>query len=167
MKWYFNKLFMGFMSIVFMFLILNSCSDKSAGGDANTSQKIAGNEQGNKSHADLGNNKIDQDTIYESFNIDVQPFFHGGDEALTDYIQARIQYPKEAKNNGIEGTVYIRFVVTKNGTIGETQIMRTVDPNLEMEAIRVIRNLPKWTPGKKDGKHVNVWFIIPVKFKLQ
>jgi periplasmic protein TonB len=106
------------------------------------------------------------DEIYESFACDTRPVFPAGDSALINYVKSTIQYPPECKEQGLEGTVYVRFIITKTGTIEQPTVMRAVNPLMEEEALRVIKSLPKWTPGIKDGKPVNVWFIIPVKFKL-
>jgi len=105
--------------------------------------------------------------IFESFAIQEKPSFPGGDAALIQYVAANTKYPVIALENGIEGTVYIRFVVTRNGDVGEARVLRAVDPLLEEEALRVVKGMPKWTPGKNNGNPVNVWFIIPVKFVLQ
>jgi protein TonB len=105
--------------------------------------------------------------VFESFAIQEKPMFPGGDAELIKYVAEHTKYPVIAQESGIEGTVYIRFVVTKTGDVGQATVMRAVDPNLEEEALRVVKNLPKWTPGKNNGNPVNVWFIIPVKFKLQ
>ncbi len=105
--------------------------------------------------------------IFESFAIQEKPSFPGGDAELIKYVAEHTKYPVIALENGIEGTVYIRFVVTKNGDVGEAKVLRAVDPLLEEEALRVVKGMPKWTPGKNNGNPVNVWFIIPVKFVLQ
>jgi periplasmic protein TonB len=105
--------------------------------------------------------------VFESFAIQEKPMFPGGDAALIQYVAEHTKYPVIAQENGIEGTVYIRFVVTRSGDVGQATVMRAVDPQLEEEALRVVKTLPKWTPGKNNGNPVNVWFIIPVKFKLQ
>jgi protein TonB len=105
--------------------------------------------------------------VYEQYNIQEKPAFPGGEGELMTYIISNIKYPVVAQENGIEGTVYIRFVVTKTGNVGETQVMKSADPLLDEEAVRVVRSLPKWTPGKINGNPVNVWFIVPIKFKLE
>jgi protein TonB len=105
--------------------------------------------------------------VFESFAIQEKPAFPGGDAALMKYVAENVKYPVVAQENGVEGTVYIRFVVTKLGTVGEAQVMRSADPLLDAEALRVVKSLPTWTPGKNNGNPVNVWFIIPVKFKLE
>jgi protein TonB len=94
------------------------------------------------------------------------PEFPGGQLALRRYIAENIVYPAVARENGIAGTVYLRFEVTRTGTIGKVQLQKGVDPLLDEEAIRVIKGLPKFKPGEQNGKKVNVWYSIPVTFKL-
>ena len=98
--------------------------------------------------------------------VEKMPEFKGGQLALRKYIATNMDYPVVAQENDIQGTVYIRFVVKKNGKVGEVQLQRGVDPLLDEEAIRVIKTLPDFSPGKQGGKPVNVWFSVPVKFKL-
>lgn len=94
------------------------------------------------------------------------PEFPGGEEALRRYIAEHTKYPALAAENGIQGTVYVRFVVKKNGNVGEVQVTRGVDPLLDQEAIRVVKSLPKFKPGIQGGRPVNVWFSVPIYFKL-
>lgn len=98
--------------------------------------------------------------------VEKMPVFPGGQVALRRYIAENINYPVVAQENDIQGTVYLRFVVLRNGSIGEVQVQRGVDPLLDEEAVRVIESLPKFTPGRQGGRTVNVWFSVPVKFKL-
>lgn len=99
--------------------------------------------------------------------VEDMPEFPGGEIALRKYIAENIRYPEMAKENDIQGTVYVRFVVTKSGSIGRIEILRGVDPLLDKEAIRVVKTLPKWKPGKQRGKSVNVSYSMPIKFQLQ
>lgn len=99
--------------------------------------------------------------------VEQKPEFPGGDAALMKYISDNIRYPKNAHDNKIEGRVVISFVIRKDGTIGETKILRSVDPELDAEALRVVRSLPAFTPGKMNGKAVAVWYTIPITFKLK
>ena len=109
----------------------------------------------------------DNEEPLQIFQIQEKPMFPGGDSELLKYVALNTKYPVPAQESGIEGTVYIRFVVTKTGEVGNATVMRPIDPLLDEEALRVVKNLPKWTPGKNNGNPVNVWFIIPVKFQLQ
>jgi len=104
------------------------------------------------------------DKIYESFACDEKPSFPGGDSQLIKYISENTRYPNTEAD--VEGTVYIKFVITKIGEIGQTIVMRTADSLLDEEAIRVVKSLPKWEPAKIKGEPVNSWFIVPVKFKM-
>jgi protein TonB len=103
--------------------------------------------------------------VFERQSINEQPIFPGGESELNRFIETHIQYPEEAKKYNISGNAYVRFVITKTGHIGETQIMKSAHPLLDTEAIRIIKSMPLWTPGKKDGIPVNVWYIVPFKFK--
>lgn len=94
------------------------------------------------------------------------PEFPGGIPALKKWLAEHVNYPAIAKENGIQGTVYLRFVVKKDGTIGKVKILRGVDPLLDEEAIKVVKKLPRFKPGEQNGKKVNVWFSIPISFKL-
>ncbi len=94
------------------------------------------------------------------------PEFPGGQRLLILYISEHIKYPEQAVKQGIEGTVYLRFVVKKDGSVGEVQVTKGVDPLLDQEAVRVIKSLPKFKPGYQGGRPVNVWYSLPLVFKL-
>ena len=94
------------------------------------------------------------------------PTFPGGSDALLRFISESVKYPLEAVDNGIEGRVTLRFVVSTDGSVKRVEVLRSVHPVLDAEAIRVVSALPKWKPGKQNGKPVPVWFSVPVNFKL-
>ena len=98
--------------------------------------------------------------------VEEMPVFPGGDEALLKYIAENLRYPESAQKNNIQGRVYIQFAITSTGTIGEVKIMRGVDPELDAEAVRVIKSLPAFTPGKQGGVAVPVWYSVPILFQL-
>ena len=98
---------------------------------------------------------------------DMPEFKDGGINAFRKYVQENIKYPTVAAENGIEGTVFVQFVVDTDGGISNVTVTRGVDPSLNEEAMRVIRNAPKWKPGQQRGKPVRVQFTIPIVFKLQ
>lgn len=99
--------------------------------------------------------------------VEQSPVFPGGgDVALLKWINSHLRYPEKARENGVQGTVLLRFVVTKTGSVGDVQILKHVDPDLDREAVRVIKELPKLKPGRHDGEPVNVWFQVPVRFQL-
>jgi len=98
--------------------------------------------------------------------VEDMPQFPGGDKALMTWISKNVEYPKIAQKNGIEGRVYIDFVVTKDGDVKQVKLARSASPSLDAEAIRVISNMPKWKPGKQRGQNVNVQYTIPINFAL-
>lgn len=99
--------------------------------------------------------------------VEQMPQFPGGDAALMKWISKQIIYPTEAAENGIQGQVVVKFVVKRDGSIGDVVIVRSKDPALDREAVRVVRSLPNFTPGRNNGQPVNVWYTLPVRFKLQ
>ena len=99
--------------------------------------------------------------------VEEQPSFPGGQGALMQWLRDNIKYPVIAAENGIEGRVIVQFVVSKTGSISDVRVARGVDPSLDKEAVRVVSNMPKWTPGKQNGTTVNVRYTLPVTFKLQ
>lgn len=99
--------------------------------------------------------------------VEEMPTFPGGTEQMNRFLMETIKYPEIAKENGIEGKVFVRFCVTDKGKVNQVTIARGVDPLLDAEAIRVVKLLPDWTPGKQSGKAVNVWYTVPINFQLQ
>jgi protein TonB len=95
------------------------------------------------------------------------PSFPGGNTELMRYLSEQIIYPEDAIMNRIEGTVILRFVVSRTGAITQIELIRGVDPLLDNEAIRVVSGLPLWRPGKQEGVAVPVWFTLPVTFRLR
>ncbi len=98
--------------------------------------------------------------------VEEMPMFPGGDTELLKFIGENIVYPERAKENNIQGTVYLRFAVTSTGNIGEVQIVRGVDAMLDAAAIDAVRKLPAFRPGRQGGVAVPVWYSIPVRFQL-
>lgn len=99
--------------------------------------------------------------------VEEMPEFPGGEAALRAFIAKSINYPVIAQENGIQGKVYVTFVVDKDGGISEAKVARGVDPSLDKEALRVVNMLPKWKPGKQRGKPVRVSYTVPISFVLQ
>ena len=98
--------------------------------------------------------------------VENMPEFPGGDLGLMKYIQKNVKYPPIAKEYNITGKVYVQFIVDKSGTVTNVKIVRGVDKNLDAEALRVVKSLPKYKPGKQRGKPVRVMFTIPINFTL-
>lgn len=117
---------------------------------------------------DLGH--IDM-TIYEDNEtydfVDVDPKFPGGEAAMAKFLQENMDYPQLPKEMGIEGKVYLQFVVSRTGSISNVETLDTPHDDLAKEATRVVRLMPKWIPGEQAGKKVNVRFTLPVYFKLR
>lgn len=99
--------------------------------------------------------------------VEEMPSFPGGDAELFKFIYDNIKYPELAKENNIQGKVILRFCVTYKGTVDQVSVVRGVDPALDDEAVRVIKLLPLWKPGKQGGKPVNVWYSVPISFQLK
>lgn len=120
----------------------------------------------------LGEIDIYHDTIYgktEPYQlVDIMPEFKGGIDSLMSFVRQNLKYPDWEKENKIEGKVFVSFIVDKNGKIKEPKILRSVQgsKNFDKEVIRVINNMPDWTPGQQDGKTVDVQFNLPINFKL-
>ncbi len=98
--------------------------------------------------------------------VEDKPIFPGGDAALMKFIANNTKYPEIAKENGIQGRVFIQFVIDKTGRVTRCQVAKGVDPYLDSEALRVVKMLPNWSPGKQRGKAVPVTFVVPINFKL-
>lgn len=106
------------------------------------------------------------DTPFEA--VDEMPVFKGGDAALMQYIAENTKYPEASKTKGTQGKVIVRFAVEKDGSIGKVSVLKGVDPELDMEAMRVVKSLPAFEkPGVKDGKAVAVWYAIPINYTLK
>lgn len=99
--------------------------------------------------------------------VEQMPTFPGGQTELMAYLGKNIKYPTIAQENGTQGRVIIQFVVERDGTISDVHVARGVDPYLDKEAVRVVQSMPKWIPGKQNGKAVRVKFTVPVMFRLQ
>ena len=99
-------------------------------------------------------------------HVEQMPKFPGGDAELYKFISNNLNYPAMAIENNVQGRVVVQFVVTKDGSIGNVKVVRSVDRDLDNEAIRVCKKLPKFIPGKQNGQPVNVWYTLPVTFKL-
>lgn len=98
--------------------------------------------------------------------VEVPPSFPGGPGAMLSWISSHIQYPAIAKENNISGRVVVQLIVEKDGSVSNVNVVRSVDPSLDNEAVRVISSMPKWTPGKHKGSPVRVKYTLPVAFKL-
>lgn len=131
---------------------------------------VKGNDDKNgKDIADIKQNVTqtndDDNKVFDV--IEQMPEFPGGNDALLKFLSDNVKYPVVAQENGIEGRVIVQFVVSKTGTISDITVVRSLDPSCDKEAVRVVKLLPKWIPGRQNGVNVNVRFTLPITFKLQ
>ena len=124
-------------------------------GNSNASSKP---HKASENYADL------ESKVFEV--VEHMPLFPGGLYYLMSYLSENIQYPNEALKQGIQGRVVVSFVVEKDGTLSNVKIVRSVNPSLDAEALRVVEAMPDWIPGKQDGKFVRVKFNVPISFKF-
>lgn len=111
--------------------------------------------------------KVEEATEEIFVVVEKQPEFPGGPSVMMKYLGDNIRYPVIAQENGIQGRVTCNFVVERDGSITDVQVVRGIDPSLDKEAVRVIQSMPKWKPGEQRGKPVRVRFTLPVVFRLQ
>ncbi|MFN7013971.1 MAG: energy transducer TonB [Bacteroidia bacterium] len=109
--------------------------------------------------------KKSTDEVY--YKVDVMPEFPGGMDDLSYFFYTHLKYPDDAKKDKIEGIVYVGFIVDEIGKVKNVKVIKGVHPSLDKEALRVATQMPKWTPGKHNGKNVKVQFNLPVKFALE
>ena len=108
----------------------------------------------------------EDDTVFAFAVIENKPEFPGGDIALRTYIAKNTKYPVIAKENNVSGKVFVQFVIGKDGKVSDVKPARKVDPYLDREAVRVVKSMPAWKPGKQRGKAVKVQYIVPISFVL-
>jgi len=107
------------------------------------------------------------DSVEQKYmRVEVMPQYPGGNAALLKFIAEHVEYPKQAVDENIQGTVVVKFVITKQGKAQEAEIIRSVHPILDSAALEVIPKLKEFTPGIQDGKYVHVYFTLPISFKL-
>ena len=111
--------------------------------------------------------KVVEDKTYEMFDIQKPPSFPGGDKELLKFLSENIKYPPLARENNIQGTVALTFVVGKNGQVTDVQIVKDIGGGCGKEAVRVVQSMPKWNPGEANGNAVKVRFTLPVRFRLE
>ena len=111
------------------------------------------------------NKKTSNDKVFEK--VEDMPEFPGGEQAMMDFVSKNVQYPKEAMEKGISGRVMVGFIVEKDGSIGDVKVVKGIGGGCDEEAVRVVKAMPKWKPGKEKGKPVRVSYMMPIFFKLQ
>ncbi|MDH3710318.1 MAG: energy transducer TonB [Cyclobacteriaceae bacterium] len=159
------------------FLHITSCSVKKSDIDQSDqvnepsiNEQVATeeyDESKDESTEEIANTFTDQygNTIYTK--VDQKPAFEGGEEALYDFLSSHLKYPKKALEKNAEGTVLVVFIVSKDGTIRNVELANGLDESsLNLEAMRVVSEMPNWIPGVQDGEQVNVKYTLPVRFQL-
>lgn len=108
--------------------------------------------------------EIEEDVIFTV--VEDQPSFPGGEEARIRYLQENLRYPQMAREAGIQGTVFVTFVVERDGSVTDVRVLRGIGGGCDEEAVRVVRNMPRWQPGRQRGQPVRVQFNMPIRFVL-
>lgn len=98
--------------------------------------------------------------------VEQMPSFPGGNGALMQWLASNMKYPAYAAENGVQGRVFVEFIVEKDGKVTDVYVVKSADPSLDKEAVRVVAAMPKWIPGKQNNSAVRVKYIIPITFKL-
>jgi TonB family protein len=112
-----------------------------------------------------GKPQYEGEKVYDT--VEQMPEFPGGPVALMKWLNENIKYPSIAEENGIQGRVVCSFIVETDGSFSNLEVVRSIDPSLDKEAVRVLKKMPKWNPGKQNGSSVRVKYIVPVTFMLQ
>ena len=117
---------------------------------------------------DTKNQSVEDTTVYDLTAINDKPQFVGGESELSSFINKNLQYPQEEKNNGLQGRVYITFVIDRDGSVTNVELYKGLKdgPGCDKEAIRIVGLMPKWIPGKVNGHPAKVRYIVPIKFQL-
>ena len=145
--------------LTFLLITFNSC--------INRDNKNETDEAIDETEAAVVESEVINDDSEDFVVVEEMPAFPGGNEGLMKFLSDSTRYPVVAQENGIQGRVIVNFVVEKNGSLSDFQIVKGVDPSLDNEALRVLRLMPDWIPGKQKGENVRVRFTLPVVFRLQ
>ena len=152
------NLFAGFKCLLFAISTLTLLVIVFAPARANAQDK---KEKTTQTHKDT----TTDDKVYEV--CEQMPIFEGGDAALMKYLTDSVKYPELAKKHGVQGRVVIGFIVEKDGSLTNVKVLRAVDRALDAEALRVVKGMPKWIPGRQNEQRVRVKYNVPVSFRLE
>lgn len=108
---------------------------------------------------------VGSDTIWKA--VDEIPLFPGGEQLLVKHISNNIHYPESAKKNGIQGQVVIKFCISKKGKLSDYEVVKSAGPDLDAEALRVVKTITRFEPGRRDGEPVSTWHYLPINFALK
>ena len=154
-----------FVPLAFALVFMNSCKRKTnVQKQVMEGTKVEVKAETGEDTAQVKNAEP-TDKVYEV--VEQMPTFKGGDAALMKYLSENIKYPEAAEKAGEQGRVVVSFTVEKDGAVADVKVARSVTPTLDAEAVRVIKAMPKWVPGKQDDQPVRVRYNVPVSFKLQ
>ncbi|MDP4290331.1 MAG: TonB family protein [Bacteroidota bacterium] len=128
---------------------------------------VVGNDKGGTDIAEVQKKVVIEEEEKPLLVVEQNPEFQGGYDAMLKFLHDKMQYPTLAQESGIQGTVFVQFVVSKTGKISNVKVLRGIGGGCDEEAVRVVREMPNWIPGRQNGQAVPVMFQIPVKFQLQ
>ena len=152
------KLFAGFKCLLFVVSALILLVIVIAPARANAQDKKGKTTQTRKDTAT-------DDKVYEV--CEQMPIFEGGDAALLKYLRENLKYPDNTKDRGVQGRLVIGFIVEKDGSLTDVKVLRPVDIDLDAEVLRLVKGMPKWIPGRQNGKRVRVRYLLPIHICLQ
>ena len=152
------KLFAGFKCLLFVVSALILLVIVIAPARANAQDKREKTTQTRKDTAP-------DDKVYEV--CEQMPIFEGGDAALLKYLRENLKYPDKTKDRGVQGRLVIGFIVEKDGSLTDVKVLRPVDIDLDAEVLRLVKGMPKWIPGRQNGKRVRVRYLLPIHICLQ
>ena len=153
-----SKLFAGFKCLLFAISALVLLVIVIAPARANAQDKREKTTQTRKDTAT-------DDKVYEV--CEQMPIFEGGDAALLKYLRENLKYPDKTKDRGVQGRLVIGFIVEKDGSLTDVKVLRPVDIDLDAEVLRLVKGMPKWIPGRQNGKRVRVRYLLPIHICLQ
>ena len=142
-----------FIPVVALLLLFSNCANKKTDKEKKAEPQA---------EATLPQEKTD--SIYSV--VETMPDYPGGQKELLSFLSRNIKYPTKAEENKIQGRVVIQFVVNKDGSVSDAKVVRSVDPELDKEALRVVNSMPQWKPGMQKGEAVSVKYTIPIAFRL-
>ena len=151
-----------FAAVVFIFQA--GMPNKTYGAD-NGNGKIKQHSYNPMQLVQQPDNAKDEEPI-DFYKVEEKPVFPGGEKAFYKYLSNNIKYPETAMKNKIQGTVWVKFIIEKDGSISNVKVIRDANPDLNKEALRVIKSMPNWKPGKQNGKPVRVSYQVPIRFSL-
>lgn len=152
-----------FIPVVALLLLFSNCANKKTDKAQSDTEK-ADTVVAVKPQAEATLPQEKTDSIYSV--VETMPDYPGGQKELLSFLSRNIKYPTKAEENKIQGRVVIQFVVNKDGSVSDAKVVRSVDPELDKEALRVVNSMPQWKPGMQKGEAVSVKYTIPIAFRL-